>query len=153
MPMPSFEIIFWKRVLRKYVHTYMYICEKLFSKTQSITLELALRAHFFLELRLSHFGKELFIIKIGRWALYRFSHPNWCRKELECTASKGGQREYRAWYRAWYPRASKGNIIRSIPGTCDIEPASQSEKECLCGYVNFKILVIITSKEWNVDTV
>ena len=49
MTMPSSEILFWKSALRKYVHIYAYrhICEKLFFKTQSMNLALALEAHFF----------------------------------------------------------------------------------------------------------
>ena len=63
MPMPSSEIMFCKRALHKYVHVYAYIhiCKKLFAKTQSLNLALALQAHFFLEWRLTRFGKELFI--------------------------------------------------------------------------------------------
>ena len=50
--------MFWKSTLDNYVHKY--ICEKLFTKTQSLNLALALQAHF-LEWRLTRFGKELFI--------------------------------------------------------------------------------------------
>ena len=51
MLMPSSKIMFWKRALNKNVHTYIminahiFICEKLFSKTQSMNLALTLQAH------------------------------------------------------------------------------------------------------------
>ena len=61
MPMSSSEIMFWKRALHNYVHIYIKnICEKVFSKTLSLNLTLALQAHFG-EWRLMRFGKELFI--------------------------------------------------------------------------------------------
>ena len=46
-----------------YIYTHVYIVEKLFTKTQSLNLALALQAHF-LEWRLTRFGKELFIYTI-----------------------------------------------------------------------------------------
>ena len=62
MPMPTLEIMFWKRALHKYVHTYthIYISEKLFTKIEWLNLAFALQAHF-LEWHLMRFGKELFI--------------------------------------------------------------------------------------------
>ena len=50
MPMPDSEIIFGKRARDKYVHIYvhLYVCQKLFSKTQFINLALVLESHFFL---------------------------------------------------------------------------------------------------------
>ena len=63
--MPSLEVIFvWKGAHHKYVHMYAYIhyiCEKLFSKTQSTNLAVALQTYLFLEWCLFRFGKELFI--------------------------------------------------------------------------------------------
>ena len=75
MPMPSSEIIFWKRALNKHVHiyTHIYICEKLLSKTQSMNLALALQAHD-LEWRLAHFAKELFKIIFQRKQLKWIGH-------------------------------------------------------------------------------
>ena len=46
LPMPSLEIMFLKSAFQIYVHMYTYIVythEKVFSKTQSICLELALQ--------------------------------------------------------------------------------------------------------------
>ena len=61
MAMTSFEIMFWKRALHKYIHIYAYIhtCEKLFTRVQPLNLALALQAQF-LEWRLTRFGEELF---------------------------------------------------------------------------------------------
>ena len=53
--------VFWKMALHKYA--YIYACEKLFTKTQSLNLALALQAHF-LEWGLTRFGKEIFICKL-----------------------------------------------------------------------------------------
>ena len=40
MPMPSLEIVFWKRTVRKYldIYAYTHICEKLSTKVQSLNL-------------------------------------------------------------------------------------------------------------------
>ena len=58
--MPSLEIMFLEKALHKYyTYTHTYICEKLFMKTQSLNLPLALQAHF-LEWRLTRFEKEIF---------------------------------------------------------------------------------------------
>ena len=48
MQMPSSEIMFWEKALHEYEnkYTYIYMCEKLFTKTQSMNLALALQAHF-----------------------------------------------------------------------------------------------------------
>ena len=48
--------------INMYNYTHINICEKLFTKTPSLNLTLALQAHF-LELRLTRFGKELFIYR------------------------------------------------------------------------------------------
>ena len=54
--MPSWEIMFWKRTLLKYVHIYTYIY-----KTQSLNIYIsALQVHF-LEWRLTCLGKRLYI--------------------------------------------------------------------------------------------
>ena len=47
MLMLSSEIMHWKRALHEYVHIYTYIfkCEKFFSKTQSMNLALAMQVH------------------------------------------------------------------------------------------------------------
>ena len=58
LQMPSSEIMILKRALHKYVH--IYICEKLFAKTHSLNLTLALQAHCF-GMALNAFWKELFI--------------------------------------------------------------------------------------------
>ena len=60
-----FEIMFWKRALHKYAYIYIYIyvhafiCERLFSKTQSMNLALTWKAFFWNGLL--HLRKELFI--------------------------------------------------------------------------------------------
>ena len=56
MPMPSSELMFWKRTLHKYVHTDAFMK----GKTYSMKLVLTLQTHFS-NWRLSRFGKELFI--------------------------------------------------------------------------------------------
>ena len=66
--MPSSEVMFWrekKPTLHKYVHiyTHTFMYEKLFTKTQSLNLALALQAHF-LKWRLPHLGKEFFTYNI-----------------------------------------------------------------------------------------
>ena len=59
MPMPNLEL--GKELfINMYICTRTYTCEKLFSKTQSLNLVLALQANF-PEWRLARFGKELFI--------------------------------------------------------------------------------------------
>ena len=60
MPMPSSEIMFWNRVLHKYVHIYAYIrMSKALYQNRIFEFSVAFQVHF-LEWRLSHLGKELF---------------------------------------------------------------------------------------------
>ena len=47
MSISSSEIMFWGRALHKYVNMHVYICEMLFSKTQSTNLALTFETHFF----------------------------------------------------------------------------------------------------------
>ena len=61
MSLPSSEVMFKKRASHN-MYTYVFICEKIFSKTQSMNLPLALQAQF-LKWRLSHFGRGLFIYR------------------------------------------------------------------------------------------
>ena len=75
MPMPSLEIVIWKRAL------HIYICEKLFTKTESLNFALALQAHF-LEWRLTHFGKELF--QILPMAVIQYGYMPWKTVCVQC---------------------------------------------------------------------
>ena len=90
IPMPSSEVMFWKRALHKYVHvyTYIYILEKLFTKTQSLNSALTLQTHF-REWRFTRFGKELFICVHGSSELLQ---P--VDSDLDCTHNKD-----ELWYR------------------------------------------------------
>ena len=76
MRMPTSQIMFCKSAIQKYVH--IYACEKLFNKTQSLKLALALRTHF-LEWRLTRFGKELVVcVRVDYFSLFTFwSYTNW----------------------------------------------------------------------------
>ena len=72
MPMPSLEIMFWKVALHKYLHiyTHIYMCEHVFTKTQSLNLALALQAHF-REWCLILFWKRVFHILLIHVAAFR----------------------------------------------------------------------------------
>ena len=60
MPMPSSEFMLLKRALHKDIYIHIYVCEKLFSKTQSIIWAWHWKPISF-GWRLSRFRKELFM--------------------------------------------------------------------------------------------
>ena len=61
MQITSLYGIFWKRARHKYAHIYAYIYVKSsLPNAQCLKLALALQPYF-LEWRLTHFGKDLFI--------------------------------------------------------------------------------------------